>query len=147
VRAKVERVFGLRIQIINMNRLATYGEQKSRDAVRYAIDISMETGKEVLANKRADLAMLYGKRSEMINSGVEGDDLILADLEQRIRKLEQEIAPDQMERGQQEVKSLLPAPPEGSRAEEWKRLALVNPSVDPATDRVRLTGEVDEKTS
>jgi hypothetical protein len=147
VREKVERVFGLRIQIINMNRLATYGEQKSKDAVKYAIDTSMETGKEILANKRADLALLYGKRSEMINSGVEGDDPILADLEQRIRKLEQEIAPDQMERGQQEVKSLLPAPTEGSRAEEWKRLALANPSVDPVTDRVRLTGEVDEKAS
>jgi hypothetical protein len=143
VRAKVEGVFGLSVQIINMNRLATYGETTSKHAVEHAIYTSLETGKKILENKRDDLLKLYAERSRMIGTDIESDDPILTDLEQRIRKLEQQISPDQMERGQQEVKTLLPAPTEDSKAEEWKRLALATPLADPATVPARLTGGVD----
>jgi hypothetical protein len=147
VREKVERVFGLRIQLINMNRLSTYGEQKSRDAVKHAIDTSMETGKEILANKRTDLALLYDQRSEMIKAGIENDDHNLMVLEERIRKLEQEISPDQMARGQQEVKALLPDTSGDSRFEEWKRLALASASNEPMADRPLLPGKEDDEVS
>ena len=80
----------------------------------------------------------------MIEAGIENDDHNLTVLEERIRKLEQEISPDQMERGQQEVKSLLPDTTGDSKSEEWKRLALETASIEPMTDRARLQKADDE---
>lgn len=145
LRGKVEMVFGLRIHIVNINRLATHGEQKGNEAVKHAIDTSMETGKEILSRKQADLHMLYAKRSEMIASDMGSDDPIFADLEQRIRTLEEEVSPDQFARGQQEVKALLPGRRGNSRSEEWKRLALGEEPTEQPSEPPRLTESVEEE--
>lgn len=147
LRDKVERVFGLRINIVNINRLATHGEQKGSESVRHAIDTSMDTGKEILSRKKADLLMLYEKRKEMLENDIGSDDPVLADLEQRIKALEEEVSPDQFTRGQQEVKALLPGRRGNSRSEEWKRLALGEESAESPGEPARLTGSVEEEAS
>lgn len=139
VRDKVESVFGLRVCIINVNRHSTGGELKANEATTAAIGTSMETGTRILTRKQEDLLMLYEKRSEMIEAGVEREDPILTDVEERIRTLENEVAPDQLVRGQQEVKALLPeAGGDDARSDEWKRLALGAPVEHSPGETARL---------
>jgi hypothetical protein len=147
VRDKVERVFGLRIQIINMNRLATYGETRRKEVTEHAIDASMKTGIAIASSKQADLEMLYEMRQDMIHEELDRDDPKLAEVERRIEHLERELSPDQFARGQQEVKALLPGRSGNSRSEEWKRLALGEEPAQPPSEPARLAEPAEEEAS
>jgi hypothetical protein len=140
VRRKVESVFGLVVRIINMNRLATFGEQRRGEAVAHAITTSLETGEKILEQKKSDLKLLYEKRSGMLKSDLlDMNDETVAFLEGRISALEKEVAPDQLGRGQDEVKVLFTDAAALSPADEWKRMAMGAPALSPPSEQGRLT--------
>ncbi len=135
---KIIETFGLVVSVVNVTRGATLGEWKADEAVIDGITKSFAAGMLSTSHKLEELRDLYAQKSELLNGGVELGDSVVQALEDRIRGLESEMAPEQFARGHREVRALLPASSGESAAEEWRREALAAP-----TYRKQIAGAAD----
>ncbi|HBL31913.1 MAG TPA: hypothetical protein DD490_34255 [Acidobacteria bacterium] len=125
-RRKVINVFGLCVSVVTVTRCATIGEQHTHEAMAHAREQALTTGRHLLESKVQELVTLTTKKLDLIKAGVEADDPELKSVQDRIRDLETDVAPEHLDRGRREIAALLPGT-SGSSGTDWAQLALMEP--------------------
>ncbi|HKH43969.1 MAG TPA: hypothetical protein VKM72_04820 [Thermoanaerobaculia bacterium] len=136
---KVVEAFGLCVSVVTVTRKATAGEEEANAAMNHARETALGAGRLLLESKAEELDELTTKKRDLLKAGVDNDDPELQAVQERIRVLEAEVTPDQLDRGRREVGTLLPGA-SGKPGTDWAQLAL-----EPPLHRKKLTAAPAEK--